>query len=678
MRYLLILLPLLLLRPAAAEPLPIDGIVTRADGTPVAGAAVGAPSVGWLPEARESVAALQTVTDGQGRFSLPPYDFRSPGAELWITAFAEGLAAASLRATPAGRELRFVLRPQTSLPVRVTDTTGAPVAGVRLQLSSGYAQRQPGLDISDPVVLGPSLSSRTIPPTDAQGRTIIPHLPRGGSVGVLARDARWVQRLEKPSQGYVTLDDAPVSREHALVVQPAATLSGQLVTEGGRALAGYTVWPTCGQLQVEAVRTGTNGEFRVEGLTPGAYDLRVMGPPPADAVLPEHVQVSLAVGEQRAGFRVVCPSGSLITGRLLFADSGKPVAGVQVMLRQPMGCVPRHSGRTDAEGRFRIRALPGNYLAGFQSPPGYDPEQAPYPADDRLLRLVAENGRDVVWGDIRVVVPPARTVQGKVLMPDGAPAAGATIYYGREGWWEQRLEMVPHVKTDGAGVFTIRNLPSRGIYLLRAAQGVLLSAADVRLDLAQRPQPLSLQLRRRPLATLVGRVTDETGTPVQGALVNVEAIYPEAMADPPYPRTDAQGGFEITVWPGAEFRVFAAARGYGLGRSAVVTARARVNPLTRAIVLRRADRTLLIEAVDEAGQPVEDAVVQLEGPPDFPMVSGYSPTTNALGQARMQKVVEGEYRVKAYRRDGTLSGEGTARADRRAHRVVLRRTHPPQ
>jgi hypothetical protein len=102
-------------------------------------------------------------------------------------------------------------------------------------------------------------------------------------------------------------------------------------------------------------RTGADGRFRLDGLAPGAYDLRAAARGRSPAVL---AAVTIAAG-QRFHARLPLPGTGAIAG-VVRSASGEPLAGtpVRVVLRGDGlgGAVPIEA-RTDFDGRYRIDAL---------------------------------------------------------------------------------------------------------------------------------------------------------------------------------------------------------------------------------------------------------------------------------------------------------------------------------
>ena len=475
--------------PARTNPPPITGIVRRAaagssssGGPPIRGATVVATRA-------DSPKVTRVTTDARGRFRLTRPGNQQQG-HVWLTAFAPGRAAVGARAaTPDGRRQDVVLNlpPETRLPVRVTDTSGRPVAGVRLNIQ-GYAE---------------AVSPLLAPPTGRDGRTVVRHLPRGGRARVQVHGGPdWVGALARLIYNpEVPLADGPLSRELTLRVQPAAHLEGRLVTHNGTALAGIEI-SLQGTLQGGSGVTDARGRFRIDGLASGRHSVRMWlsralaarlwgrrqvplsvemaqraGHLPRDFVVPPNLTVDLAAGERRRNFTIVAPRGSLVSGRVI-DTAGRPVKGVWVgaAVPQPPGAmclVIVFGARTDSRGRFEMRLPAGKWQFHLSAPEGYDNSRDILPPGAKNPVTKTQNGRDVDLGVIRVaVLRKIPRVRGRVLNPDGSPAGVATVFWLTKNARQYRsiLPYSPHTLARADGTFDLE-VPGGGPVTLHARRG---------------------------------------------------------------------------------------------------------------------------------------------------------------------------------------------------------------
>lgn len=111
---------------------------------------------------------------------------------------------------------------------------------------------------------------------------------------------------------------------------------------------------------------------------------------------------------------------------------------------------------------------------------------------------------------------PNTSVTGKVLMPDGSPAAGATVEL-RNLWWDRRP--ITTVKTDESGAF--KASPPVGKYLLHAILGDLVAEdrrTSISVETGGSAGPYELKLEKGCVVS--GVVTEKaTGKPMEGVRV---------------------------------------------------------------------------------------------------------------------------------------------------------------
>jgi hypothetical protein len=115
------------------------------------------------------------------------------------------------------------------------------------------------------------------------------------------------------------------------------------------------------------------------------------------------------------------------------------------------------------------------------------------------------------------------TIRGRVLTPDGSPAAGATLYLMRPG--KRMTDVSPPEKvatTDAAGRFEITaNGPSASVFgkLIAVADGHALEWADV-----LSPPAGELTLKLAADLPIRGRLLDLEGRPVAGATARARSV----------------------------------------------------------------------------------------------------------------------------------------------------------
>jgi 5-hydroxyisourate hydrolase-like protein (transthyretin family) len=319
-----------------------------------------------------------------------------------------------------------------------------------------------------------------------------------------------------------------------------------------------------------------------------------------------------------AGSRV--PEPALLAGRIVAAD-GRGLGGARVVAR-PLPPGQARSGceatpdtaagaretRAAADGSFRLSVSPGSWSLDVHAP-GHLVRRHPGP-------LIVTGG--VSLGDIRLA--PATAIKGSVVdARTRRPVAGA-------GLAVQGPSPAPPETCSPAGTWVT---DESGRFLLDGlAPGVVSVAAGKRGYVGSTPQvvearpgpPASLALALVPLASVAGRVIDETGRGVAGARLAVSQGSSAAgwgMSTPlGSTNSDASGAFLVAVQaPGGVVALSARAAGYapahewGLALEPGQVRSGLVLRLRRGLQARG-------QVVAEDGSPIRGAVVAARQPKD--------------------------------------------------------------
>jgi protocatechuate 3,4-dioxygenase beta subunit len=276
------------------------------------------------------------------------------------------------------------------------------------------------------------------------------------------------------------------------------------------------------------VTTGEGGEYGVGGLVPGDYEVTVT-PEMLAATwsrTPTTIQVTLG-DEKRVSVNLEAELGAGLLVEVSSRD-GEPMPGVQV----------RYT--VNREGRGVSGFLPATGPGGYTRVCGL-------PRDGRLLLDVpagdagtARKALDLreLPREVRLVLVPARVVEGRALDAQGRPLSGARVAAARRDGGVEEV-----TRTDDSGAFRLHGLEP-GEWELRAslASPPIGTVEDVRLPTNRSLDSVRLELTEE--GAVSGTVVDASGAPVAGALVRLrgETVREET-------RSRKSGGFVFAVPP---------------------------------------------------------------------------------------------------------------------------------
>lgn len=398
----------------------------------------------------------ETVTDADGWFEFS--NLRAATYDLWASG---PKGTAFVAAIPAGANVaRVPLEEGRPVTVDVTDgNSGRPLPGAQVALlprAGGYAF----LTVSDP-----------------GGKAVFPRVPTGEFHAVASSPGRLA-------------DAGPVGGDAlSLHLHVPRTLSGRVLRQG-EGVAGLRV-----QLEGEGWRrleeTRADGGFRMEGLPPGRYTLRVReGKEIATAVvrIPEDgdftdVRLSLE------------PCGE-VTGRVA-RPNGAPIQGAELELILTRDDVWRRLvATTSADGRFRFECVDPGQVGLSIKATGHV-----LPSEPMKRELAAGSS---VSADF--ILQPAAPARGRILDPEGRGLRGVHIRLsprevrGLPPSGEARGD-VPRggsATTAEDGSFEVDGLaPGRYEYELSPDESFFEARGEVRLPATN----LKLKLRRKPAPT---------------------------------------------------------------------------------------------------------------------------------------------------------------------------------
>ena len=371
----------------------LSGRVREAGGGPVVGARVTAALTERDGDLAVPAPAFGTSSGADGLFSLALL----PGRYV-LRAEAGGYATTSeLAIVGANIQRDLQLEPAGSLAGRVVGRPGGePVPAASVQARS---------------IEGWSLGRSRAVESDGEGRFRLDGLTPGDFVV----EARAAGRAGRSAPVRVT--PGPSAPELVVELADGLALDGRVVDAAGRPVAGaqLTAWSRDGGPPAEAT-SAAGGRFRIEGLLPGRYELRAMGPQATRT----RAAMKL-VNRDLTGLELRLEGQVIVMGQVI-DPSGGTVAGARVMAgTEPatLGWAGRSAPATitAADGRFRFQGLDAGRVT---------------------LRVEKEEVGSAVWVEHRIPAGAVReltlrlqagaTLTGLVRFEDGSPAPGAVVY----------------------------------------------------------------------------------------------------------------------------------------------------------------------------------------------------------------------------------------------------------
>jgi RNA polymerase sigma factor (sigma-70 family) len=434
----------------------ITGQVLAADGKPAAHALVAA--LAHVQGALETEAGEQreqvlgnTRADRRGRFRLTVRRIdwaRLDSLQVMAGAAGQGLGWKALQPAAAGNDVEIRLWPEQPLRGRLVDLQGNPAAKVTVHLSyvvdpKARAQGVGLWEVRQPLSPWPKPVT-----TDVQGRFVLPGLGRNLLVGLRIRDDHFgpqdLHRISTQDGKEVTL-----LLEGPRVVEGRVTFADTSKPALGVRLrvTGYTKevnQPTFENGSVSG-QADSKGRFRLLSFPGNTIHISARAPA-GTPYLDFATDLTWPKGAVKQQVQVTLPRGVLVRGRVTEAASGKPIRRVQVEFWPHRTNLPylRPEAVTEVDGSFQVGvpAVPGSLL--FQS-------------TDRnyIQRLVYRNLMSGAITAEPVVYPKMKGVKigAQILYPDGQP-----LYV--DGWHE--LNLKPGAKSAEVKVVLRRGLTVHG------------------------------------------------------------------------------------------------------------------------------------------------------------------------------------------------------------------------
>ena len=334
-----------------------------------------------------------------------------------------------------------------------------------------------------------------------------------------------------------------------------ATVSGR-VTDAATGLPISNV-DIAARFQYEGDMAWTNtdgdGNYTLAGLPTGVYQIQAR----SDRYLDQEQIVTVEVAGSAMTADFALSQGATISGRVIDAETGLPIARVEIEARDDGDNQPNVYADTDADGRFSLQGMAaGSYRIEAKAyEQGYIRQYYDNTAFWGLARLVTVAETEVIE-DISFELNRGATIIGTVTdartgLPIANVGLGAGPQNGGHLTWDQ---------TRGDGSYTLRGIPTGIIEVEASIDGYIDQTTMVNVQDTGVAYRLDIALDIG--ATISGNVFDsETGLPISDADVwaDNDTDGPESGA-----RTNADGYYTLAgVAPGAyRIKVRAERQGY--------------------------------------------------------------------------------------------------------------------
>ncbi|MGE0396715.1 MAG: sigma-70 family RNA polymerase sigma factor [Kofleriaceae bacterium] len=399
------------------------------------GAAVPFARVIALPQAIEQPHFLgdgHTTADAEGKFRIS----NVPPGRFLLAASADGFgtttAKAAVAAPGANQDITIVVEKRARVTGRVM-MDGKPVAGARVMIAT------------------PDLSKRASY-SQADGAFSLDGVPQGAH-RLVAGAYKVVSPKELVVKGR-SLDDVTIE------VEQLPSLHGT-ITRHGKPVADAIVQTSIGP----QARSDGKGHYEIRGLPPGELQVTVQVYGAISAFAPwQKVAITQGADVEKD---IELTGGAEVHGVVVNAQ-GEPVPHVYVRMIEPKGDLGE--SMTDDQGRFRCTSMLGGgayRVAVFPSPGS---RVAFAPATPPAMEIDVADGETIIK-DVKVAIAhDVMSIGGRVVDDGGAPVADVHVEAISRGTFAFPFAVLPSIRADASGHFTIDNL-AKGHYTLHAHAG---------------------------------------------------------------------------------------------------------------------------------------------------------------------------------------------------------------
>ena len=462
--------------------------------------------------------SVGTTTDLDGQFSLawPNLGMRSDDPALW--AFAAGHRVACIPLASSGPRSPTLIALNRTIPAagasfEVIGPAGEPVANARIVPTLWYETHSSARSARlRPIPRG--LGELVAGKTGADGRLVLAEVAALRLSAVVV-DSRFGSQV-------ASWDESVTARHRVIRLRSTGRVRGQIESDqpgvvGGRKIQIITTAgdQTVGRVEVTSDPTG---RFQVVDVAAGLVEVRVE-PNPADLLIARRLEPQALGARGEIVASIPLERGTRIVGTVRDRDNQRPIADAWVSLWNPANPAGR-CYRTDGTGRFTATARPGAVLMMVESAP--IPYLLPPAASNPIRVEVTGEGADVAAPALEL--DRGSMVRGTVTDPAGKPVGGDVMVHAR--WTERNgrthREMSATGSTNRGGEYLVGPVANGVDLALTVHRSRERDAVTMQLSNWDGSSPVNLRLAGQDrLFVARGRVLDEAGSPVVGALVQI-------------------------------------------------------------------------------------------------------------------------------------------------------------
>ena len=479
----------------------VSGVVTKPDGSPAAGALVGRDP----GELVTGVLDHATTADAEGNFALGSVPAWR-GIRIYAIAEGFGLTKSDPLELRPGTDMggiRLVLQAGATFRGSVKDEEGEPLSGVSFTFNRMWDWSETGGWFWIPSQVAYSL---------ADGTWELTGVP----------EAKY--RLQVALEGY-----APESRANVVapregeiegmdfVLRKGSVISGRIVNREGLPVAGASAtawgWVMGSEGRMEwnqrsEVRSDEQGNFEMDGLRDGAYQIQFSCPGYAELAM-DGIQAGTR------GMSVTLLPMARIEGRVFESDGVTPVPTFMLKVYmevdgdgnpQAPGNQVRDQEFADREGKFSLQDMPAGQFAVVAS--------SGNKVSHRVGGLVV--GPGTVAGDLRITVSVGGKLRVTTRDAEGTLLQGVNISAARRlpgGEWVYEY----WAQTDKDGIASFAAMTDGNWTLFAQHQGRVQTNASVNVGAGVEAE---LDMVLRVGGSILVTARDASGAPIEGVVVS--------------------------------------------------------------------------------------------------------------------------------------------------------------